>query len=105
MTTHLDQAHKALDQINNDARRVGMAPSFATEAIGHALIEIAEQLRVRNIIALADAANASEAYDDVTEATREAAYQLIDYEQIDPDDELPVIAKSIARSLRIGGNH
>lgn len=80
--------------------------NIATAMAGmEALLEIGEQLRVANLIALANAKHLAENYDDCDEAVREAAYSLIEYKQIGVDTEFPILATNIAEILGIKTHH
>ena len=89
---HAAEAQRLLHQWSREAMPVAQV---------HATLAIVEQLRIGNLIALANAYHMGESFDDTEEARREAAYKLIAYRQLDPDDELPVIAPDIAAALGI----
>ena len=95
MTDRIDHAAEAQDLLH----RWGYEEADVAQV--HATLAIVEQLRIGNIIALANAYHMGESFDDTEEARREAAYKLIAYRQLDPDDELPVIAPDIAAALGI----
>ena len=81
----------------------GYPSEMLARAQVNATLAIVEQLRISNLIALANASHMSESFDDTEEAQRQAAYKLIAYRKLDPDDELPVIAPDIAAALGIDG--
>ena len=108
--TYIDHAAEAYQHIKRayevqeeEGRTERSATDLALLAQAHATLALDEQQRIANLVALANALHMSEAYDDTTEASREAAYALIEYVQIDPDDEHPVIHPDIAAALGIGG--
>ena len=94
---HAAEAQKVLAMLS----AWGYPSEMLARAQIHATLAIVEQLRIGNLIALANASYMSESFDDTEEARRYAAYELIAYRQLDPDDELPVIAPDIAAALGI----
>lgn len=107
--TDIDHAAEALRlaAIADRAAQAGaeavapLAHVYATLALVQAQRATVEQLRIGNLIALANTQHMGENYDDTVEASRAAAYALIHYVQADPDDEYPTIQPDIARALGI----
>ena len=67
---HAAEAQRLLHQWSREAMPVAQA---------HATLALVEQLRIGNLIALANASHMSESFDDTEEAQRQAAYKLIAY--------------------------
>ena len=101
MTDQIDHAAEAQEVLAMPTSVWGSPSDVLAGAQVHATLAIAEQLRIGNLIALANASHMSESFDDTEEAQRQAAYKLIAYRKLDPDDELPVIAPDIAAALGI----
>ena len=102
--TRIDHAAEAQKVLAMPASVWGSPSAAIAGAQVNATLAIVEQLRIGNLIALANASHMSESFDDTEEAQRQAAYKLIAYRQLDPDDELPVIAPDIAAALGIDLN-
>ena len=103
MTDRIDHAAEAQKVPAMPTSVWGSPSEMLAVAQVHATLAIVEQLRIGNLIALANAYHMGESFDDTEEARREAAYKLIAYCRLDPDDELPVIAPDIAAALGIDG--
>lgn len=101
MTTRIDHAAEAQEVLAMPTNVWGSPSEILAGAQVNATLAIVERLRIGNLIALANASHMPESFDDAEEAQREAAYKLIAYRQLDPDDELPVIAPDIAAALGI----
>lgn len=106
MTNHAQEAEKHIEYVHEwqsyvgDTDETNLANALVAQV--HATLALAEQQRISNLIALANSHHASEAYDDVEEARRQAAYSLIAYKEFDPDTEYPILNPKIAAALGIG---
>lgn len=94
MIKHVQTHHHEVDE--STAAITDMIAAHA-----HATLALVEQQRIANLIALANAHHMNSAYDDTTEASRAAAYELIEYVQGSIDDEMPTIKPKIAAALGI----
>ena len=101
MPDRIDHAAEAQRFLAKSTSAWGSPSDVLAGAQVHATLAIVEQLRIGNLIALANASHMGESFDDTEEARREAAYKLIAYCRVDPDDEFPVIAPDIAAALGI----
>ena len=101
MLDRIDHAAEAQKVLAMPTSAWGSPSEMLAGAQVHATLAVAEQLRIGNLIALANASHMSNSFDDTEEAQRQSAYRLIAYRQLDPDDELPVVAPDIATALGI----
>ena len=100
MKTYRDEANstlnKSLDR-NNGFNILQASTEYAAAANTLAILELAEQQRIANLIALATLP--SEAPDELLELRTEAAFHLVEYRQNGLDDEHLAVLPEIAVSL------
>jgi hypothetical protein len=94
MTNHIEQADKALDVLFSPTGvSVEKATAQAQLSQAHALIAIAKQLRIANLIALSNDAS----YGSATVDAESALWQI-------NDNQLTHLQPDIAEALGIGGD-
>lgn len=100
MKTYRDEANstlnKSLDR-NNGFNILQASTEYAVAANTLAILELAEQQRIANLIALATLP--SEAPDELLELRTEVAFHLVEYRQNGLDDEHLAVLPEIAVSL------
>ena len=72
------------------------------EAVLETQIQIAEQARIANLIALANSDRAEAICEDFLTVRQEAAYEFLDYVRVSLTDEVPRIHPAIAEALGLG---